>query len=92
MAVGQKVTLVEVIRDPDHRDYEAEELDPNGHTYLYRYDGKREIFLRAAVVPGAPAPVFLVLRKGDKVPVQGWVRVDKRGSSRVRLRLVRRRE
>lgn len=79
------VSLVLAIRDPARRDYESEELDPDGHTYLYRFSAREGLFLRATMPSGAAAPVFRPLGPGSKVPVEGWLASGYGSAPRPRL-------
>jgi hypothetical protein len=45
----REYSLVEIIRDPRMRVYEASELTVDGHYYLYLYDGETGRFSRATV-------------------------------------------
>jgi hypothetical protein len=80
--------LIEIIRDPRMWVYEASELSPEGHYYLYRYDGGEDQFSRAMVPSGAAEPRFAVLGGKDKVPLGGWKVAEARSVQRRPLRLV----
>lgn len=83
-------SLIEIIRAPPGWLYETMELTDQGRCYLYRYDPLEEIFYRATVPAGAAAPLFRPLGAYDKLPLGGWVAVEKRVFAPQRLRLVAR--
>jgi hypothetical protein len=85
MARGYSVSLVAALRDPMGRDYEAEQMDKNGHVYIYRFLADKGAFLRATMPSGAAAPVFRSLTGEDKVPVSGWVALGEKPRQKVRL-------
>jgi hypothetical protein len=87
----KKFSLVEIIRDPGTRIYEASELSEEGHYYLYRYDAEEEQFYRATVPAGAAAIQFFALKTDGKVPLSGWYEVEKKAFIPFRPRLVPRR-
>jgi len=73
----REYTIVEMIRDPRMRVYEASELTRDGHYYLYRYDTMEGLFCRATVPSGAAAPHFHALKaRGERVPLGGWQVVE----------------
>lgn len=85
MRKDNSVSLVKALKDPRGRDYETEQLDEDGHTYIYRYIAEKGVFLRATLPSGAAAPIFRPLHEGDKVPIEGWVPIRERSLSRPRL-------
>jgi hypothetical protein len=84
----REYSLVEIIRDPKLRVYEASELTVEGHYYLYRYDPGEGLFSRATVPSGAAEPRFAVLGAKDKVPLGGWQVAEGGSIQRPPLRLV----
>jgi hypothetical protein len=84
----REYSLVEIIRDPRMRVFEASELTAEGHYYLYRYDSGEGQFSRATVPSGAAEPRFAVLGPKDKVPLGGWQVAEGGGIQRPPLRLV----
>jgi hypothetical protein len=85
MQTRESVSLAAALRDPRGRDYEAEQLDVDGHTYIYRYLAEKGVFLRATMPSGAAAPIFRLLGKEDKVPVWGWIPLGERACSKPSL-------
>lgn len=81
-------SLIEIIRTPPCWLYETIELTEQGRCYLYRYDPLEQVFSRATVAAGAAVPHFRPLRGHDKLPLGGWVAVEKRSFPKQRLRLV----
>ena len=79
------ISLARAVRDPRGRDYEAEQLDRDGHIYIYRYLAEDGVFLRATMPSGAAAPVFRLLSEEEKVPVGGWIPLAERPFSRPRV-------
>ena len=84
----REYTLIEIIRAPEIWVYEVFELQREGHYYLYQYDAAQEVFYRATVPAGAACTQFYPLRSGDKVPISGWQRVEKKSRSAPRLQLI----
>jgi hypothetical protein len=84
----REYTLLEIIRDPGMWLYEACELTREGHYYLFRYDASQEKFYRATVPEGAAALHFYPLESSDKVPIGGWLAIQKKQTTGSRLRLV----
>jgi hypothetical protein len=83
--MSESVSLAAALKDPMGRDPETEQMDMNGHIYIYRYLAGAGIFLRATLPSGAAAPVFRSLRGGDKVPVEGWIPLGERPPGRPRM-------
>jgi hypothetical protein len=84
----REYSLTEIIRDPRMRVYEASELTPEGHYYLYRYDAGSGEFSRATVPSGAAEPRFAILGARDHVPVGGWLAAEGGSIRRRPLHLV----
>jgi hypothetical protein len=83
--------LIDIVRDPGIWVYETLELSDRDHYYEYRYDSSEEVFYRATVPAGAAAIHFRPLPCGAKVPVSGWLRVERKSMPVPRLRLVAKR-
>lgn len=71
------LTLVEIIRSSNILLCEASELTPDGHYYLYQYNGREGNFYRATIPSGAGYLHFRLLKANDKVPVSGWRTIKK---------------
>lgn len=84
----REYSLVDIIRDPGAWVYEALELSQEGHFYLYRYDAGEELFSRATVPAGAASVHFHPLAGSAKVPIGGWVAVERKNLPVFRPRLV----
>ena len=84
----REYSLVEIIRDPRMRVFEASELTAEGHYYLYRYDPGEGRFSRATVPSGAAEPRFAALGAKDRVPLSGWQVAEGGSIQRPPLRLV----
>ena len=85
---GKEYNLVDIIRDPGIWIYEAFELSADGHYYLYRYDAGAAVFERATVPAGAAAIHFQPLKAADKVPLGGWLPLERISLPVARPRLV----
>ena len=85
MEVDDAVSLIEVVRDPLSRDFEAQQLESDGHVHVYRYVAEEAHFLCATIASGAAAPVFRVLSGDDTVPVEGWIPLADKPPGRPRL-------
>ena len=81
-------SLVEIVRDRTALLCEASELTREGHFYLFRYDGMEGRFYRATVPSGAADLHFRALEATDKIPLGGWLVIEKSESSRRHLQLV----
>lgn len=73
----REYSLVEMLRDPGLWVYETQELPRDDHYYLYRYDAAEERFYRATMPAGAAAVHFHPLTGAAKVPIDGWIRIEK---------------
>jgi hypothetical protein len=84
----KEYSLIDIIRDPGLWVYEAFELDSHGHYYLYRYDAGEATFSRATVPAGAAGLHFHLLKAQDRVPIGGWLPLERKWLPFLRPRLV----
>jgi hypothetical protein len=80
---GKTYTLIEIIRDPEPSQYEVEEIDPQGHHVIYKYNSLDRVFFKATVPSGAAAPFFMPIRLHEKLPFGGWVRAQRLTSQKI---------
>jgi hypothetical protein len=75
MQVQETVNLPLVIKDFQNRDYETQQIESNGHYFIYCYIAETGTFLWAKLPSEATAPIFKTLSNEDTVPVGGWIAV-----------------